>query len=249
MTRRVIITGGGTGIGKVTAAKFAADGCAVHIVGRRPEVLARAAEEIRAQGVPGSVHTFTGDMTEPDQVRALVDSLDGQGVDVLVLNAGGSADLAETASLEQIRDHWYAILSKNLLSAVLPTEALLSHMNNPGRIVAVSSIASFTGNGSYHAYASAKGAINTWVVGLARRLASAGITINAVAPGYVPETGFWEGRTPEFLAFQASRPIPVGRPGTPQDVADAIAYFADENAGFVTGQTLNVSGGAVLARS
>lgn len=191
-------------------------------------------------------------MTEPDQVRGMVDSLDGQRVDVLVLNAGGSADLPQTASLEEIRDHWFTLLSKNLLSAVLPTEALLPQLNNPGRIVAVSSIASFTGNGAFHAYASAKGAMNTWVVGLARRLAPTGITINAVAPGYVPDTGFWVGgRTPEFLATQAARPIPVGRPGTPpQDIADAIAYFADENAGFVTGQTLNVSGGGVvLARS
>ncbi len=138
----------------------------------------------------------------------MVDSLDGQRVDVLVLNAGGSADLPQTASLEEIRDHWFTLLSKNLLSAVLPTEALLPQLNNPGRIVAVSSIASFTGNGAFHAYASAKGAMNTWVVGLARRLAPTGITINAVAPGYVPRH--------RLLGGGAYAGIP-GHPGGPAD--------------------------------
>lgn len=233
--RTAVVTGGGTGIGAAVARRLAADGDDVVIVGRRREVLERTAA--------GAMRVEVADLREPDEVEALADRLGA--VDVLVLNAGGSLEadgpgLASTARL------WSEEFRLNVLTTVLLGEALLPAMPRPGgRIVAMSSVAALRGAGSYGA---AKAAINSWVTGTAAAVAADGITVNAVAPGFVPDTEFWGGRLDDAEYARRLARVPMGRPGTVEEIAAAVAYLTSPDAGWTTGQVLGVHGGAVLAR-
>lgn len=246
MSRRVVVSGGGTGIGRAIARRFATDGETVVIVGRRLEVLERTAEALNDE-LPGDLVSFRqADLTDPgDTERAAEAIAAGGAVDVLVNNAGG-INSGDADTLAAVADHWLTDFRGNVLTAVLLTEALLPHLARPGsRIVAMSSVAGVRGPGSYGA---AKSALHAWVFGLAASLGADGITVNAVAPGFIPDTGFWDGRlSPEIIEPRVASTL-VKRPGTPEEVAAAVAYLASEQAGFTTGQILQVNGGAVLGR-
>jgi 3-oxoacyl-[acyl-carrier protein] reductase len=211
----------------------------VTIAGRRQEVLDDAAAALGP-----AVTTHAADVTDPASVSRLADALPDR-VDVLVLNAGGTAPTTGD-SLAALAEDWTTDFRLNVLSAVLVTEALLARLPRPGgRIVAMSSVAALRGAGSYGA---AKGALNVWVTDLAARLAPDGITANAVAPGFIPETGFWDGRrSPEIVASRLAR-IPMGRSGSPAEVAALVGHLASVEAGFTTGQVIGIHGGTVLAR-
>jgi 3-oxoacyl-[acyl-carrier protein] reductase len=241
-----VVTGGGTGIGLAVTRRLVADGADVVVVGRRREVLERAAADVDAAAGRSAVTVETADLREVDDVEALTARLVAGGpVDVLVLNAGGMLErdgdgLGATARL------WTDDFRLNVLTTVLLGEALLPHLTRPGgRVVAMSSVAAMRGAGSYGA---AKAAVNSWVTGVAGRVAKDGITVNAVAPGLVPDTEFWEGRLDESERQARVARIPAGRPGTVDEVAAAVAYLTAPDAGWTTGQVLAVHGGAVLAR-
>ena len=248
MTRRIVITGGGTGIGKAIAHRLLVEEPSLVLIGRRPDVLDAAAAEIRDVDELADVQTHTCDLTDPDAVQQLADLLhDGPPIDVLVANAGGNYGLG-ASTLRETADAWRRDFDGNVLSAVLLTQALLDHMPRPGgRIVAMSSIAALRGSGAYGA---AKAAVNAWVLSLASELAADGITVNAVAPGFVPDTEFWAERLRADPSIESSRvrPIPMGRPGTPDEIAEAVAYLASPDAGWTTGQILQVNGGTLLGR-
>lgn len=246
MARRAVVSGGGTGIGKAVAARLAAQGCSVVIVGRRAEVLAKTAAELNANLPESRVSALPGDLTEPESVRDVADRLAADGaVEVLVNNAGGNfggsgEDLAAVAAA------WEADVRGNVLPAVLLTTALLPVIARPGgRIVVMSSIAALRGPGSY---GGAKAALQAWALGLAPRLARDGVTVNVVAPGFVPDTEFWTGRLTDALLADRLSQIPAGRPGSPEEVAAAVAHLAAPDAGWTTGQILQVNGGTLLGR-
>lgn len=244
MTRLAVVTGGGTGIGRAIAERLASDGDRVVIVGRRADVLDDAAREINTQLGEKRVSTSPADVTSVAEVTALADRLPEQ-VDVLIHNAGGSITLDDD-SLAGTAQRWIETYRLNVVSAVLLTEALLPRLTRPGgRIVAVSSVASLKGAGSYGA---AKAAVNNWVTDLAGELAPDGITVNAVAPGFVPDTGFWDSRRSDALIADRVSKTPVGRPGTPAEIAALVAHLASAEAGFTTGQVVGIHGGMVLAR-
>lgn len=238
--RNVVITGGGTGMGLATAGRFAAGGDAVTIVGRRREVLEKAAAEL-----PGTVRPVAADLTEQDDVARLAGSLADEPVDVVVHCAGGLVardgdDLA--GAIAQYRGS----MDANLVSAMALTEALWPNLRRPGaRIVAVSSIAAQRGGGG--AYSAAKAGLHGWSMDVARRGGPDGITSNVVAPGYVQDTEFFggSGRSPrhDTLVDQTL----LGRAGLPDDVAGAVVFLCSPDASWITGQTLSVNGGAHMA--
>jgi len=243
-SRLVVVSGGGTGIGRAVAAAFAAAGDEVVILGRRPGPLAEAAEKINAAAGAERVRAHPADLTEPDQVRAAAADITagGRRVDVLVNNAGGNVAPAPPDSLERIRADWEANIAGNVLPAVLLTAALLPALRRPGgRIVTVTSIAAFRGPATY---GGAKAALHPWAAELATALGPEGVTVNVVAPGYVPDTEFYGARmSSEFDAGRVAQTL-VGRGGTPAEVAAAVTYLASADAGFVTGQILQINGGA-----
>jgi 3-oxoacyl-[acyl-carrier protein] reductase len=246
MARRAVVSGGGTGIGKAVARRLASDGDAVVILGRRADVLTAAADEINTALGEQQVTTAAVDLTAPAEVQVLADRLGAAGpVHVLVNNAGGNFG-GEAADLAAVVKSWDADYRANVLTAVLLTEALMPHLARPGgRIVAMSSIAGLRGRGSYGA---AKAALHAWALGLATTLAPEGITVNVVAPGFVPDTEFWAQRLTDEIAASQLAQIPMGRPGTPGEIAAAVAYLAAPDAGWTTGQILQVNGGTLLGR-
>lgn len=245
--RRAVVSGGGTGIGKAVARRLARDGDDVVIIGRRRAVLEDAAKEINSEAGAERVAVATADLTAPAEVEAVAADLtrDG-GIDVVVNNAGGNPARTPPGDLAAVADAYVRTFQLNVVTAVMLTEALLPHIKRPGgRIVSVSSIAALRGAGPYGA---AKSAMHGWSMGLAQQVAPEGITVNVVAPGFVPETGFWEDiLTPELEADRLAG-IPAGRAGTPEEVAAAIAHLASPDAGWTTGQILQINGGTLLGR-
>lgn len=246
--RRVVVSGGGTGIGLATAGAFAADGDRIVLLGRRAEVLRKAADALNAAHGEATATWTTADLSEPPQVRAAVDFITASAgpVDVLVTNAGGNVASGNDGSLESVADGYRRNFAANVLTAVLLTEALLPHLTRPGgRIVHLSSVAALRGPGSY---GGAKAAVQTYTFELAQRLGAERITANAVAPGFVADTEFFGDRaTPQFVAGRVAQTL-TGQAGSPAQIAAAIRYVASPDAAYLTGQILHVNGGAVLGR-
>jgi NAD(P)-dependent dehydrogenase (short-subunit alcohol dehydrogenase family) len=241
--RRVIVSGGGTGIGKATATAFARRGDAVLILGRREHVLAAAAAELEVAHSGARISWQAADLAEPDAVERL--DLP-ETVYVLVNNAGG-AEGRDDESLRGIAATLQADINQNVLTAQLLTAAVSPRLRRPGgRVINISSIAALRGGGA--SYGAAKAAIIGWSHALAADLGPAGITVNVVAPGFVSDTEFFgEAMTDERRSRLIEATL-VGRAGVPEDVAAAIVYLASPEAGYVTGQVLQVNGGALLGR-
>lgn len=247
MGRRIVVSGGGTGIGLATAEAFAADGDRVVILGRRAEVLSAAADKVNAAHGADLVTWTSADLSDPQQTRRAVEFIAADGpVDVVVTNAGGNVAPGNDGTLEGIADQFQRNFTANVLTAVLLTEGLLPHLTRPGgRIVHLSSVASLRGPGSY---GGTKAHLHVYTYDLAKRLGAEGVTVNAVAPGYVQDTEFFGERgTPEFIAQQIGQTL-TGQPGHPAEIAAAIRYLASPEAAYVTGQVLHINGGAQFGR-
>jgi 3-oxoacyl-[acyl-carrier protein] reductase len=245
--RVAVITGGGTGIGAACAVALA-DTC-THLVlaGRRTDRLESVTEGLMVSHPAVRVSWRSVDVTDVAAVDAFCTELASEHprVDVLVNNAGSPQPRIE-GGLTDVAAAWESTWRANTLSAVLVTEGLKGLLARPGgRIVMIGSFAAQLGTGS-PAYASAKGAMETYTVTLMRELGADGITANVVAPGYTQGTELLAGRiSPErherLLSGNASR-----RPGTPQEIASLVAYLASPLAGFVNGQVITANGGTYL---
>jgi NAD(P)-dependent dehydrogenase (short-subunit alcohol dehydrogenase family) len=244
--RTVVISGGGTGIGLATARRFARDGDTTVLIGRRAEVLERAVSEVEG-AVP-----CPADLTDPGEAtRAAAFIAERFGtVDVLVNNAGGNGglepgpDAAEQDPLTTAAHTWTTAFRLNVLTAVLLTEALRDRLASPGgRVLFLSSIAAYRGSGT-GAYAASKAALHPYAFDLARALGPRGITVNAVAPGFVEDTEFFgDGMSTERRERLVAETL-TGQPGEPGDIAETLHWLASHAAGHITSQILQVNGGA-----
>jgi 3-oxoacyl-[acyl-carrier protein] reductase len=245
VTRIVLVTGGGNGLGRAVAARFLADGDTVFITGRNAGRVADTAAEIGAKPIPG-------DATNPEQVARMAGEL-GEDLDVLVNMAGGNTDFTATAAgpggpvaeLERVAAAWHANLDANLLSAVLTTTAVLGKLRAGGTIVNVGSI------GAEHAstsYGAAKAALAAWTAGLSAEVGARGLTANVISPGYIAETDFFRGRLTEERRDRLVKATHDGRAGRPGDIAETAYFLASAGARHITGQTLHVNGGAHTTR-
>ena len=241
MTRLAVVTGGGTGIGRATAGMLAGEGYDVLIVGRRPDVLADAVKWISPQAT-----AVPADVADPAQIPAVVEAVAGRPVDVLVNNAGAFVG-GDDSTLDGVAAQWRATFDSNVLTAVLSTTALLPLLRRPGgKIILTSSIAAQRGGGG--PYSAAKAALHGYMLDLATQLGADGVTANVIAPGYVVDSEFFDGRmTPEGHRSRVDATL-LKRPGEPQDIAEAVRWLVGPGGGFVTGQIINVNGGSVLGR-
>jgi 3-oxoacyl-[acyl-carrier protein] reductase len=238
MSRIVVISGGGTGIGLAIAESFATDGDQVVLIGRRKDPLDAAVERLgdSALAVPADLT----DERETARVRDLLAERYGH-VDILVNNAGGNVALsgADLTTAET----WTGNFRTNVLTAVLLTEALRDLLADNGRVLLLSSIAAIRGGGS-GSYGAAKAALHPYAYDLAADLGPRGITVNVVAPGFIDDTEFFGGRiSDERRRRQLSQTL-NGRVGTPGDIASLVHWIASPGAGHVTAQVLQVNGGA-----
>jgi 3-oxoacyl-[acyl-carrier protein] reductase len=237
--RQIVVTGGGTGIGKAVAAAFAHDGNVVVITGRRPEPLVAAVAEIgeRVRAVPF-------DAADPAQVELALHRLPDT-VDVLVNAAGGNTDIGapDPATLADVAAAWQANFDSNVLSAVLVTTALRPRLARGGAVISFSSIAAHRPGAD--SYSAAKAAIEGWNLTLARELGADQITANVVAPGFIDDTEFFRGRMTDERRRTLIAQTANGRGGTPADIAATVLFLASPGASHITGQLVHVNGGAL----
>jgi 3-oxoacyl-[acyl-carrier protein] reductase len=241
--RIAVVTGGGTGIGRAVAAALAGQGDEVVILGRRAEVLERAAAEL-------GVRWRQADVTRRQDVQAAVDWVVaevGPTIDVLVNNAGGAGGVPAGAPLEEAERVWDEVVDANLKGPFLMSRAAIPHLRRPGgRIVNLSSIAAWTGRGG--PYAAAKAGVAGLTYSLALEVGPLGITANAVAPGFIEDTEFFGSGLSEQGRQERVDRIPAGRPGHPAEIAAAVAYLASPEAGYVNGEVHHVNGGWLFGR-
>jgi NAD(P)-dependent dehydrogenase (short-subunit alcohol dehydrogenase family) len=237
-----LVTGGTRGIGKAIALRLAAEGADVGVVGLRGDGR-EAAEEIRALGV--RVVAVKGDVSDAAAVKAMVEEVSSAigPVDILVNNAGIS-DRGYCSVWELGEQSWDRMCAVNLKGVFLCCREAVPGMLKKGwgRIVNISSTSGITGGTSGAHYAASKGGVIALSKALASELAPLGITVNVVAPSKI-DTDMFRDVNPGERREQTIKRIPVGRLGSPEDVAEAVAYFAGGRAGYTTGQVLVVSGG------
>lgn len=241
MTRNVLVTGGGTGIGRAVAAAFAADGDSVVITGRRSEPLHTAATALGP-----TVRAVVCDATDPAQIQSVVTELP-DSLDVLVNCAGGNTDFDRDGphDLASLAAGWRANLEANLLSAVLTTAAVRDRLADGATIVTIGSIAADKGAGAYGA---AKAGAASWNIDLAAELGPRGVTANVVSPGYIADTEFFRDKLTEERRDALIAATSTRRAGHPDDIAGTVAFLASPAARQITGQVIAVNGGERTTR-
>jgi 3-oxoacyl-[acyl-carrier protein] reductase len=247
--KRALVTAGAQGIGLAISRELAAAGCRLFIHYRSS---AEPARQLCGE-LGGGATCGPGDLTRRDECQRVVADAAAAlgGLDVLVNNAGSLVGRRPFAAIDD--EFWDAVMRLNIDSARWVTEAALPHLvdaagdHGGASIVNLASVAGRHGGGpGAIAYSTAKGAMLTLTRGLATEYAPKGVRVNAVTPGLILGSAFHAQHTPEEMQQRIVAGIPLGRAGTTEDVARAVAFLASEYDGFITGATLDINGGVYL---
>ena len=242
--KSALVTGGSRGIGRAIAIKLAAEGAAVAInyAGN-----AKAAEEVKSiiEAAGGKAMIVQADVSNGESVDAMIKEVVDTfgGIDILVNNAGITRD---GLLMRMKEEDWDAVINTNLKGVFYCTKAVSKLMmkKRAGRIVNMASVVGLTGNAGQANYSAAKAGVIGFSKTMAKELASRGITVNMVAPGYIDTD--MTSVLPENVREAMVAGIPLGRVGTSEDVANAVLFLVSDNASYVTGQVINVDGGMVM---
>lgn len=239
-----VVTGGGRGIGRAVAVRLGLQGASIAIFYRSNDAAAeQTAELVRQAG--GKCKTFKGDVSSAADVEALFKHVNQAlgPVDILINNAGITRDNL----LMRMKDSEFdEVIHTNLYGIYYCTRAVLRSMVRAryGRIINMSSVVGLSGNAGQANYAASKAGIIGFTKSVAREVANRGITVNAIAPGYIQTE--LTGELPDAVKQQILGQIPAGRFGEPEDIAEVVAFLARQEAGYITGQTINIDGGMVM---
>ncbi|MDY3869364.1 MAG: 3-oxoacyl-[acyl-carrier-protein] reductase [Pyramidobacter sp.] len=245
MSRVALVTGAGRGIGRAVAKRLAADGCVVAVNYRSSaEAALSLVEEITACG--GKAQAFAGDVSKPEDVKALFEAVkkDLDTVEILVNNAGCTRDNL----LIRMKDsEWDEVAEADLKSVFLCTREAVKPMLRArwGRIINIASVVGLIGNPGQANYCAAKAGVIGFSKSVAREYAAKGVTVNCVAPGFIATD--MTRVLPEAAQQAILAGIPAGCQGTPDDIANAVSFLAQEASGYITGQVLAVDGGMTMA--
>jgi 3-oxoacyl-[acyl-carrier protein] reductase len=242
--QNAIVTGAGRGIGQAIAMRLAAEGARVACVSRNEGNAKRVADELNILRADSAKH-YAVDVADHAAVQKVGVQIlqDFTKIDILVNNAGVTRDgLAMRMSVED----WDTVINTNLRGAFNFTQSVLRAMikQRSGRIINITSVIGLIGNAGQTNYAASKAGLIGFTKSLARELASRNITVNAIAPGFIT-TDMTAGLSEEIKKTIQSQ-IPLGKSGTAEDVASAVAFLASADASYITGQVLCVDGGMVM---
>jgi 3-oxoacyl-[acyl-carrier protein] reductase len=241
--RVALVTGASQGIGRACALKLSQSGATLALAARNQEKLQELVGEIEATG--GTAAAFSLDVGDEEQIKSVFKSVVSQfgKIDILVNNAGITRD---QLVMRMKRADWDSVLNTNLTSAYLCTQQAISSMLKQrwGRVINITSIFGQMGQAGQANYAASKAGLIGLTMAIAREVGSRSITCNAVAPGFI-ETAMTSGLGDDFKQ-NAVKMIPLGRVGSPEDVASAVAFLASEEASYITGHVLNVNGGMLM---
>ena len=241
--RVALVTGASQGIGRACALALAEGGATIALAARNQEKLTQVLDEIQSKS--GKAASFGMDVSNEDSVKAAIKSAVQQfgRIDILVNNAGITHD---TLLLRMKRADWDSVLQTNLSGAFFCTQAVIGSMLKQrwGRIVNITSVFGQTGQAGQANYAASKAGLIGFTMAMAREVASRNITVNAVAPGFIETamTAVLDEKQRESMLSQ----IPLGRPGTDADIANAVCFLASDQAAYITGHVMDVNGGMYM---
>jgi len=239
----VFVTGSTRGIGKEIASAFAKEGAIVIILGRNAELANKVGHEIGQQG--GRAESFSCDVTNLQNVQEIVNKVldKHKRIDILINNAGITKD---NLLLRMSENDWDEVMNINLRGVFNCTKIITKVMlkAKQGRIINISSIVGITGNAGQANYAASKAGMIGFTKSVAREIASRGITVNAIAPGYIQTD--MTAQLNEKASQELLKSIPLKKLGSAKNIADTCLFLASEEAGYITGQTIVVDGGMTI---
>ena len=238
-----IVTGASRGIGEAIAKQLSSCGAKIILIARNSDQLVAVKETIISNG--GIAESIAGDVSNLNSISEIVtNTIDKWGrIDILVNNAGIARD---NIIMRMKEDDWDSVMNINLKGCFNGIKSVARPMikNKAGRIINITSVIGQIGNAGQSNYAASKAGIMGLTKSMAKELGSRNITVNAVAPGYI--TTDMTNELNDEVKEQLKSSIPLGRLGTPDDVANLVCFLASDEAGYITGQTFNVDGGMVM---
>ncbi len=238
-----IVTGASRGIGEAIAKQLSSCGAKIILIARNSDQLVAVKETIISNG--GIAESMAGDVSNLNSISEIVtNTIDKWGrIDILVNNAGIARD---NIIMRMKEDDWDSVININLKGCFNGIKSVARPMikNKAGRIINITSVIGQIGNAGQSNYAASKAGIMGLTKSMAKELGSRNITVNAVAPGYI--TTDMTNELNDEVKEQLKSSIPLGRLGTPDDVANLVCFLASDEAGYITGQTFNVDGGMVM---